>query len=80
MSRRKPRGNTGRYGLFDNPGDETAELQDNPLTRSCKHCKATVRQPCTRPGQRGKRVPLKGFHDCRRADPGGTVTQGDVAT
>ncbi|MEU0515612.1 hypothetical protein [Amycolatopsis sp. NPDC006125] len=69
MTRRKPRGRDGRFGLFDNqPGaaDAPAEIQDNPLLNPCSHCNATVRQPCTRPGPRGTRIPLKGFHDARK--------------
>lgn len=70
MTRRgKPRGNTGRYGLFNNPDTPDSQLGDNPLTRPCPHCKAAPRQPCTSPSRHtGGRRNLHTFHPSR-TDP-----------
>ncbi|MFL6141594.1 MAG: hypothetical protein ACJ72N_06965 [Labedaea sp.] len=39
---------------------------DNPILRPCTHCRAAPGNPCTRPGRRGARVPITGYHDSRQ--------------
>lgn len=60
-----------RPGLFAwaPDGDIATDTSSNPRTRLCGHCHAAVGHPCTRPGPRGTRIPIRTYHDSRRTQP-----------
>lgn len=69
MTRRKTPGS--RDGLFWNgPAEQDApEVRPNPRPRPCPACRAVPFEPCTRPGRRGRRVRMSGYHPSRYDAP-----------
>lgn len=64
-----------RHGLFDNPGQATAEpeIGDNPRERACPWppCRAQVGEPCTI-RRNGRREPMTSGYHPARTEPGQT--------